>query len=405
MPNKPYIYRQNELEYFKKRVALNQSTLVVSLPGFGCSALFRELQEHLATPETKTVLVDLNLLHKFTTQDFFDYLGECLNLGIGSKDNIMEYLLNSEKDTQQVVFIIDRFEKACQMLPVDIFDALRAVTHMSKRKVTFIFGVDREITDLRTIEEMDQFYTLINLFTYYLKPLNKEDSLNFINGLSELYGINLNEKLALEIYQLTGGHLRLLKTFMVLISNEEKSKITTDIITQVSKDQSVTYQCDRIYKHLSELNKETLLRIINKLEITPSDKVKVEKLKQLGILDDRNKVFSPLFLSYISSLSDSKDKSLFLDEKTGEIYQNGERIDSNLSANEYKLLKHFYNNAFQILDRNNIAESVWGASTNEGVSDEAIDQLISRLREKIEVDRANPKHIFTYRGRGFQFKP
>lgn len=409
-------YRHNEIVYFKKRVELNQTALVVSLPGFGCSSLFKTLKEVLQTNQVNTVLVDLNMLHNYSVDDFFNYLFECAknevkflnkapDSGWDSYKDITEYFLNLSVDDKQIVFIIDRFEKACQLFPIDIFDAIRAVSRNSKRKVTFILGVDREITDLRTIEEMDQFYTLINLFTYYLKPLNKEDSLNFINDSAKLYHLNISEKYASEIYTLTGGHLRMLKTFMVLMLDESKKTATEEQIRKISNDQSITYQCERIFKHLNESDKDVLMRVVNEIKITPSDEARINKLVQMGLIDKTNTVFSPLFSTYLLSLSDYKNKLLFLDEKTGEIYKGGNKIDNILTANEYKLLRYFYENAYQIVDRDSLAEAVWEASTKEGVTDEAIDQLISRLREKIENDRSNPEHIFTYRGRGFQFKP
>jgi len=416
MPKSKFTYRINEIDYFKDKVELNQTVLVVSLPGFGCSSFLKMLKEKLHTDNVITVFTDLNMLHKYSVDDFFNYLYECTKNELTYSDNnasskfetyrdIMEYFLNISVDSKQVVFLIDRFEKVCSLFPIDIFDAIRAVVKNSKRKVTFILGIDREITDLRTIEEMDQFYTLVNLFTYYLKPLGKEESINYINNTAETFGLNINDKYASEIYRLTGGHMKMLKTFMVLLHNENKEDINENTLIKISNDPSIKYQCERIYKHLNESHKDTLMRIISNFDITTSDEAKINKLKIMGILDNKGSIFSSLFSDYLLSVSDYNNKSLFLDEKTGEIYKENIRIDNNLTANEYKLLKYFYENAYQIINRDSLAEAVWEASTKEGVSDEAIDQLISRLREKIDNEKSNPKHIFTHRGRGFQFKP
>ena len=41
--------------------------------------------------------------------------------------------------------------------------------------------------------------------------------------------------------------------------------------------------------------------------------------------------------------------------------------------------------------------------TTEGVTDQALDQLIFRLRKKIEDDPNNPEFIQTIKGRGLKF--
>jgi two-component system alkaline phosphatase synthesis response regulator PhoP len=38
-----------------------------------------------------------------------------------------------------------------------------------------------------------------------------------------------------------------------------------------------------------------------------------------------------------------------------------------------------------------------------GVSDEALQTLISRLRDKVEPDRRRPQYIVTVRGAGYKF--
>ncbi|HEX7042540.1 MAG TPA: helix-turn-helix domain-containing protein, partial [Patescibacteria group bacterium] len=57
-----------------------------------------------------------------------------------------------------------------------------------------------------------------------------------------------------------------------------------------------------------------------------------------------------------------------------------------------------------VVDREQIIQAVWTDSkTYAGVSDQAVDQLIFRLRKKIEDDPNNPTHIQTVKGRGIKF--
>jgi DNA-binding response OmpR family regulator len=52
------------------------------------------------------------------------------------------------------------------------------------------------------------------------------------------------------------------------------------------------------------------------------------------------------------------------------------------------------------MDRDRIISAVYEAT--EGVSDNAIDSMVFRLRQKIGDDAGNPVYLFTVRGRGFR---
>jgi len=69
-----------------------------------------------------------------------------------------------------------------------------------------------------------------------------------------------------------------------------------------------------------------------------------------------------------------------------------------------KLLRFLIENQGKVLDKEAIINAVWKeAKTTLGVTDQALDQLIFRLRKKIEENPNNPTHIQTIKGRGFKF--
>jgi DNA-binding winged helix-turn-helix (wHTH) protein len=61
-------------------------------------------------------------------------------------------------------------------------------------------------------------------------------------------------------------------------------------------------------------------------------------------------------------------------------------------------------NKERILEKEEIINAVWKeAKTTLGVTDQALDQLIFRLRKKIEENPNVPQHLLTIKGRGFKF--
>ena len=406
-----YTYRSEDFPFFDKMVSYNQTCLVVSLPGNGQSTFFKQLSLKFKTKNTLPIYVDLNMLTKSSVDDFFDYLFLCLkneeiyknqnpNFATNYQD-ITQYFLDISKDSKQIVFIIDRFEKVCEQFPKELFDSIRYVTKNSQRKVMFIFGVDREITDIRSISELDQFYTLINEATYYLKPLNEKDFQDYSLKLAQELNLKISKEEINTIYELTGGNLRMLKSYLTHLENHQDN-ISQEIINY-SNDSRISYQVERVYSHLNIKTQDLLQKLVFNLPLDLEDKLNLEKAVKMGLVSKNEKISSELLSNYIKNLFSTNNSGISLNEKTGEIMKNNSKIDTKLSGNEYKLLKFFLENQNQVLSRDDVATAVWDSNTKQGVSEEAIDQLISRLREKIEDDKNNPKHIITLRGRGYQF--
>ena len=73
-----------------------------------------------------------------------------------------------------------------------------------------------------------------------------------------------------------------------------------------------------------------------------------------------------------------------------------------LSPNQFSLLALLYENAGRIVTREEICEYVWG--TEENITDQTIDALVSRLRKRLfEIDTEHD-YIVTRRGFGLMFQ-
>jgi ATP/maltotriose-dependent transcriptional regulator MalT len=92
-------------------------------------------------------------------------------------------------------------------------------------------------------------------------------------------------------------------------------------------------------------------------------------------------------------------RGLEMDVATGVVLVNGQRVET-LSNMEFELLRFLHDNAGRVCLKDEIGAAVWGYK--EGVSDETIQQLISRLRHKIEPNPSRPRYIVTVWGRGYR---
>jgi DNA-binding response OmpR family regulator len=74
-----------------------------------------------------------------------------------------------------------------------------------------------------------------------------------------------------------------------------------------------------------------------------------------------------------------------------------------LTAHEFKLLRFFTDNIDRVLTRDVLLNEVWGY--NSYPTTRTVDNQILKLRQKLEPDPANPKHLLTIYGAGYKFVP
>lgn len=76
---------------------------------------------------------------------------------------------------------------------------------------------------------------------------------------------------------------------------------------------------------------------------------------------------------------------------------------SELTSREVDILCWFFMNPETVHSREFLLERFWGISYSG--TTRTLDQHIAKLRQKIETDAANPRHILTVHGTGYRFRP
>lgn len=91
---------------------------------------------------------------------------------------------------------------------------------------------------------------------------------------------------------------------------------------------------------------------------------------------------------------------LVMEQKSRRVWVNQKQVVPPLSAQQFKLLWYLYENQGQVISRPDLVAEVWGENQAAGVSDQALDALIRRLRDRLSS--LDPKHqyIDTVRGHG-----
>jgi len=90
---------------------------------------------------------------------------------------------------------------------------------------------------------------------------------------------------------------------------------------------------------------------------------------------------------------------IIIDFKAYKAERNEEPLE--LSAREYRLLRYLVAKSGAVVTRDELLDEVWGY--NSYPSTRTVDNHIARLRQKIENDVDDPKHILTVHGVGYKF--
>lgn len=93
---------------------------------------------------------------------------------------------------------------------------------------------------------------------------------------------------------------------------------------------------------------------------------------------------------------------LRLDLRSRRVWVNDNPLDPPLSALQFHVLRVLYERQGQVVSREQLVSASWGDDQAVGVSDQALDALLRRLRDRIaEIDPARA-YIITVRGHGIK---
>ena len=90
-----------------------------------------------------------------------------------------------------------------------------------------------------------------------------------------------------------------------------------------------------------------------------------------------------------------------VDFKKMTVHRKGQPIQ--LTSHEFRLLKFFTDHAERVLSREELLNEVWGYNCYP--TTRTVDNQILKLRQKLEPNPADPRHLLTIYGAGYKFVP
>lgn len=98
----------------------------------------------------------------------------------------------------------------------------------------------------------------------------------------------------------------------------------------------------------------------------------------------------------------SQPGMLRLEARSRRVWIGKQEIIPPLSLSQYSLLELLYQNQGRVVERKELVQTVWGEEESVGVSEQALDALVRRLRDRIAAIDPTHAYIVTIRGHGLR---
>ena len=96
------------------------------------------------------------------------------------------------------------------------------------------------------------------------------------------------------------------------------------------------------------------------------------------------------------------NRGLHIDQAARRVFIGGHELTPPLSVAQYRLLELLFEREGEVVSRDAIVEAVWPEEETMGISEQAIDALVRRLRDRISAADPDHAYIVTVRGHGFR---
>lgn len=308
----------------------------------------------------------------------------------------VDYMTLEKKLT--IVFLCDRFEEYIPTVTADFFANLRVLRNRGKFRFSMVFSVNRPLEDMLDPDLLADCYEFVAGKVVWMRLQDKPSSEFWGEQIGKITRKRIDPALLLKISKFTGGHGKLTKLSLESLLAEKET--VSDMEEFLLQQKTIKKSLQEIWHAFSPAEQADLL------EGNFEDRSVVDYLELVGVVKNEQ-IQIPLLSAFMNREYADVVRTLqkiSYDEHTNTIRKGSTVLSDQLTSSEFRLLRYLLQNEGRVIEREELISVVWGDNkSTAGITDQAIDQLIFRLRRKIEEDANHPTHLQTVKGRGFTF--
>lgn len=281
------------------------------------------------------------------------------------------------------LFII-RFDRLKSAITTNFFANLQGLINTTNHRIMYIFTCYRTLYELAPTVFTKPALSAFSQ-TMYFRPANNKDSLIILKTNEEKFHLHLHQSFREKLIEQTSGHAHYLRLALIIFNEIKKQHHLNEkhFFDKLISDERIISQSEEIYNGLNQEEKD-ILRKTCRNNFNPKELTNYPYLIQTNIINIEGKLFSRLFNDFLYRINGVA----------------GKQAQTDLTKKEQILFDLLFENFGKLCDRLLIQDRVWPEYEEIGISDWAIDRLISRLRNKLHLQNQTYR-IVTVRTKGF----
>lgn len=357
---------KNRLGNSFRQLDLGLSLKVFGLAGCGKTSTFHHIYQH------KTLQQTLGL----SPNTFIYYFD--LSPSIHSCKQIEIYLSSFGFDQNKLILIID---SASSLFKQPRLQSLLFSYYQSNRpNLSFVYLFSKTYGLSFLSSKIPSLKNSLVESTYYYSVFTPTEINYSLANWQQRFSFKIPSDISLRISTLSGGYPSLIKTLFFIYQNSPSQFNQIDI-----NQPDINLVLSRLYSSLTKNQKMLLSRFV-KQEPVDSHSIAYQQLLDLGLINPSGQLFSALFTLFIKNLTYTTYFGL--------------RFLKELTLSEHNFLNLLNQYKGQLINRDQVAQVLWGNLWQEKYSDWAIDKLLSQLRQKIFAPDRSVLEVV--KGRGFR---
>ncbi len=382
------------------------------------------------------VYVDCNRMVAFSDQGFYELVLRCVKTTLAASplaptlercyedivspgspflahlrfSEAITTVCEGEESPQRLVLVLDEFDEIMRDIDDSVLLNLRALRDTYPARLSYVTACGRRLSAMRHSHGSEEFAELFGQATHFLPPLSAEAAAALVGRWVCEDNLALTPAEMPLLMVETGGHPGLLaaagyalSTLRLEAQAMRRTLTLARIEDQLDSDIACQEECSKLWQELDDDERHALLQEApEEGTITVCQSLLERHLLQRA--EGRLRPFCRLFAAYAHRqriMRQAGARGVRVDVDSGSVWVDG-RPAPTLTDLEYRLLLVLYGHLDKIVDRYTVVQAVWGDQYIEEVEDARIEKLMSRLRQKIEPNSAEPRYLLTIRGRGYK---
>jgi hypothetical protein len=315
-----------------------------------------------------------------------------------------------EGSGRRLTLIFDEFDDPFETLAGRVYLNLRALKDQYRNELTYVTATERPLSHIRQDGEASEFVELFDTRERWIGLLSEADACALATELTADAGATQAD--IDHFVREAGGHSGLLeavteewKRFAAGTAESARQEAWALVREALDGHPRVRAECAKIWAQLNDAERQAF---IAHEDDGQADENVLRELRAKRLLDRTGNggevavgELWQAFVRHQHTAQPDARRGVTVDVDSGEVYVDGHTIET-LTELEYKLLLLLYGRLNKVVDKYSIVTNVWGETYLDSVDDARIEKLVSRLRNKLEPDAAEPRYLTTLRGRGYR---